>query len=44
VAKDAIIVIDGKQRALADLAAGASVYLNLRVDRLTVGMIQTKAP
>jgi RNA polymerase sigma factor (sigma-70 family) len=43
VAKDALIVIDGKQRPLADLAAGAAVHVNLRVDRRTVGMIQTTA-
>jgi RNA polymerase sigma factor (sigma-70 family) len=44
VAKDAIVVIDGKQRPLAELPVGAEVSLNLRVDHRTVGMIQTKAP
>jgi hypothetical protein len=44
VAKDAIVVIDGKQRPLAELPVGVEVSLNLRVDHRTVGMIQTKAP
>jgi RNA polymerase sigma factor (sigma-70 family) len=43
VAKDAIIVIDGKVGALSGLKAGSSVNLNLRVDQKTVGMIQTTA-
>jgi RNA polymerase sigma factor (sigma-70 family) len=44
VAKDALIVIDGKVATLAGLTVGANVNLNLRVDQKTVGMIQTKAP
>jgi hypothetical protein len=44
VARDALIVIDGKEATMAGLATGASVHLNLRVDQKTVGMIQTKAP
>jgi uncharacterized protein (TIGR03067 family) len=42
VAKDAIVVVDGKTRSLAELPVGASVSLNLRVDQQTVGMIQTQ--
>jgi RNA polymerase sigma factor (sigma-70 family) len=41
VAKDALIVIDGKQASLGALPAGVSVNVNLRVDQQTVGMIQT---
>ena len=41
VAKDALILIDGKQGSLAGLAAGVNVHGNLRVDQQTVGMIQT---
>ena len=44
VAKDALIVIDGRVAQLAALTPGSSVNLNLRVDQRTVGMIQTKAP
>jgi hypothetical protein len=44
VAKDALIVIDGKQGPLSGLPIGTSVHVNLRVDRMTVGMIQTYAP
>ncbi len=44
VAKDALVVIDGKQRPLAELPVGASVNVNLRVDQRTVGMIQTRTP
>jgi RNA polymerase sigma factor (sigma-70 family) len=44
VAKDALVVIDGKQCPLAALSIGASVNVNLRVDQKTVGMIQTRAP
>jgi RNA polymerase sigma factor (sigma-70 family) len=41
VAKDALIVVDGKQASLAGLPTGVNVHLNLRVDQQTVGMIQT---
>lgn len=41
VAKNALIVIDGRQVTLADLQVGASVMVNLRADQRTVGMIQT---
>jgi hypothetical protein len=44
VAKDALIVVDGRQVTLANLPTGVEVNLNLRVDQKTVGMIQTKAP
>jgi hypothetical protein len=44
VAKDVVIVIDGKRGLLAGLATGATVNLSLWVDQKTVGMIQTKAP
>ena len=44
VAKDALIVIDGKEATLAGLATGAAVHVNLRADQTTVGMIQTKTP
>ncbi len=44
VAKDALVVIDGRSVRLADLATGVEVNINLRVDQKTVGMIQTKAP
>jgi RNA polymerase sigma factor (sigma-70 family) len=44
VAKDALVVIDGKQAPLASLPVGAGANVNLRVDLRTVGMIQTKAP
>jgi hypothetical protein len=44
VAKDAVIVIDGKVGPLAGLPAGAAVTLSLHVDQKTIGMIQTKAP
>jgi RNA polymerase sigma factor (sigma-70 family) len=44
VAKDALVVIDGRPGALAGLATGASVTLTLRVDGKTVGMIQANAP
>jgi hypothetical protein len=44
VAKDALIVIDGKQGTLAAVPTGVGVHVNLRVDGKTVGMIQTKAP
>jgi hypothetical protein len=44
VARDAIIVIDGKQGPLAGLPTGVTVNVNLRVDQKTIGMIQTKAP
>jgi hypothetical protein len=42
VARDAPVVIDGKQRPLAELPIGVGVNVNLRVDQRTVGMIQTK--
>jgi hypothetical protein len=44
VAKDAVIVIDGKLGPLAALPAGANSNLTLHVDRKTVGMIQTIVP
>jgi RNA polymerase sigma factor (sigma-70 family) len=44
VARDALIVIDGKQGPLVYLQTGVGVNLTLRVDQQTVGMIQTKAP
>jgi RNA polymerase sigma factor (sigma-70 family) len=43
VAKDAVIVIDGKPASLVGLSTGANVHLHLRVDQQTVGMIQTAA-
>jgi RNA polymerase sigma factor (sigma-70 family) len=44
VAKDALVVIDGRTRTLAELQVGTEVHVNLRVDQRTIGMIQTKAP
>lgn len=44
VAKDAVIVIDGKPGPLAGLAPGTAVVLSLHIDRKTAGAIQTKAP
>jgi RNA polymerase sigma factor (sigma-70 family) len=44
VAKDANVVIGGKLKPLADLAAGAAVNLSFRVDQKTVCMIHTNAP
>jgi RNA polymerase sigma factor (sigma-70 family) len=41
VARDAVIVIDGKPATLAALPIGATVSANLRIDRRTVGFIQT---
>jgi RNA polymerase sigma factor (sigma-70 family) len=43
VAKDALIVIDGKQGPLASVPTGVNVSVNLRVDLKTVGMIQTRS-
>jgi hypothetical protein len=40
VAKNALIVIDGKQCPLSSMPTGANVNVNLRVDLKTVGMIQ----
>ncbi|HEV3145567.1 MAG TPA: sigma-70 family RNA polymerase sigma factor [Gemmataceae bacterium] len=42
VAKDALVVVDGKQCPLAAVPVGANVNVNLRVDLKTVGMIQTQ--
>jgi RNA polymerase sigma factor (sigma-70 family) len=44
VARDALVVIDGRTRSLSDLQAGVEVNVNFRVDQRTVGMIQTRAP
>jgi RNA polymerase sigma factor (sigma-70 family) len=43
VAKDAIVVVDGKQAPLTALPTGVPVQVSLHVDRKTVGMIQTQA-
>lgn len=44
VARDAILVIDGKVGSLSGLPTGASVNVSLRVDHKTVGLLQTTAP
>src|SRR5262249_62168740 len=44
VAKEALVVVDGRQKPLADLPVGATVNVHLHVDQKTVGMIQTTAP
>jgi hypothetical protein len=44
VAKDAVIVIDGKLGSLSGLQVGTSVNVNLHVDQKTIGMVQTKTP